>query len=75
MISTNDFMTWAMVSKPGEQNLITSLSNVTDNLYQSHRPGLDYRFQNKKTQSSAGVGYQYSILNTDKTFPTSGTCQ
>lgn len=55
--------------QPGEQNLITSLSNVTDNLYQSHRPRLDYRYQNKKLNLSAGVGYQYSILNTDKTYP------
>lgn len=57
--------------QPGDQNLITSLSNVTDNLYQSHRPRLDYRYQNKKLNVSVGVGYQYSILNTDKTFPQS----
>jgi len=56
-------------TEPGDNNLISSLSNVTDNLYQSHRPQLDYRYQDDRLNVSVGAGYQYSILNTDKTFP------
>ena len=56
---------------PSDANLIQQLSNVTDNFYNSHRPKLDYRYQNKDFNFSAGVGYQYSYLRTDKTYPTS----
>ncbi|MCO6460546.1 MAG: TonB-dependent receptor [Saprospiraceae bacterium] len=55
--------------EPDEENLITNLSNVTDNLYQSHRPSLDYRYQDNSLDFSVGAGYQYSLLNTQKTFP------
>lgn len=56
--------------EPSQNNLNQQLSNVTDNLYNSHRPKLDYRYQHKDFNFSAGVGYQYSTLKTDKTYPT-----
>jgi hypothetical protein len=40
-------------TEPGDNNLISSLSNVTDNLYQSHRPQLDYRYQDDKLNVSS----------------------
>jgi len=56
--------------QPSPSNLNQDLSNVTDNLYDSHRPEISYKYQNKNFNFSTGVQYQYSTLRTDKTYPT-----
>ena len=55
---------------PNEGNIEQNLSNVTDNDYTSHRPKLDYRFKRKEFNFSASLGYQYSLLKSDRTYPT-----
>ena len=50
-------------------NLDTSLSNVFKSDYQTHRPGMAYRFNNKAIQLMVGGGYQFATLTADQTFP------
>ncbi len=54
---------------PTDGNLVQLLSNVTDNEYYSHRPKLDYRYQDKEFNFSASLGYQYSTLRSRRTYP------
>lgn len=55
--------------QPEDREINETLSNVTNNRYQSHRPRINLRHQKKDLSLSAGVGYQYSTLESMRTFP------
>ncbi|GAB4183866.1 MAG: TonB-dependent receptor [Thermoflexibacter sp.] len=55
--------------------LDTLLSNTFDNDYISHRGGVSYRYNNRKTQFTAGMSYQNAQLIGEQLFPINNTVQ
>lgn len=47
----------------------TSLSNVFDNTYTTHTPGIGYRWSKDKWEVNTGVRYKWAVLEGDQTFP------
>ncbi|HOW30644.1 MAG TPA: TonB-dependent receptor, partial [Bacteroidales bacterium] len=47
----------------------TLLSNVYNNRYITHRPGLGYLYKTEKANLNAGVTYQYALLKGEQEFP------
>lgn len=47
----------------------TFLSNKYTNQYNTHRGGLSYRYNNKKTMLMARLNYQYAMLDGDQQYP------
>lgn len=65
--------TWnRLLGSDGEFNSAfdEQLSNIYNSGYLTHRIGPGYNLSSKKTNLSAGVGYQYSTLTADQSFPT-----
>lgn len=50
-------------------NVDTLLSNVYNNTYITHRPGLGYLYKTDKANLNAGLTYQYATLKGDQEFP------
>lgn len=48
----------------------TNLSNEFNTRYETHQPGLMYRYRGKITSIGLGTGYQYARLSGDQLFPT-----
>jgi hypothetical protein len=49
------------------------LSNTFDNITQFQRGGLSYRYNKDKISFNLGMNYQFTTLNSDRSFPTEGT--
>lgn len=47
----------------------TTLSNLFSTRYNTHQPGLMYRFRGEKTSLSFGSGYQWATLKGEQVFP------
>ena len=56
-----------------EYSIVDSLlSNDFDNITQFQRGGLSYRFNKEKFNFNLGMSYQYTNLNSERSFPTEG---
>lgn len=51
----------------------TLLSNVYNNEYTTHRPGIGYLYKTDKANLNAGLTYQYAILKGEQEFPVTNT--
>lgn len=68
--STSDRFTYQYDALTNTYTLIdTTLSNVFDNINTAHRAGVSYRYKFKNFSVNLGANYQYTTLNSDRTFP------